>query len=214
MRRPREQLIRELAGDLAPPPRLAPARAAELAWLGACAAFVALATFATGPLRPGALRQIVSEPGFGVALLAGAGAGAAAILGLLRLRIPGLATGARGAVPAFALLLVWLGLQLLAWLSGHPPASTLGARPGCWLQVVLFALPPLAAALLIARRAAPLERAWTGLLAGLAAGALSALAMELACMHHPLHALAAHLSPILLVAAAGAALGRLVLRRI
>jgi hypothetical protein len=80
--------------------------------------------------------------------------------------------------------------------------------------VVLFALPPLAAALLIARRAAPLERAWTGLLAGLAAGALSALAMELACMHHPLHALAAHLSPILLVAAAGAALGRLVLRRI
>lgn len=214
MRRPREQLIRELAGDLAPPPRLTPGPLAALAWLGASLAFVAIATLATGPLRPGALRQLAEEPGFGLALLVGLAAGAAAIVGLLRLRIPGVALGARGAAPALALLLAWLGLQLLIWLAGHPPVSTLGARPGCWLQVVLFALPPLAAALLIARRAAPLERAWTGLLAGLAAGALSALAMELACMHHPLHALAAHLSPILGVAAASAALGRIVLRRV
>jgi hypothetical protein len=212
VRRPREQWIRELAGDLAPPPRLAPARRVAFAWLGAGAAFVAAATLAAGPLRPGALRQIVSEPGFGLALLLGAGASAAAIRGLLRLRIPGLATGGRGAAPALALLFTWLGLNLLAWLAGPPPASTLGARPACWLQVVLFALPPLAGALFVARRAAPLERAWTGLLAGLAAGALSALAMELACMRDPLHALAAHLSPSLFVALAGALLGRLVLR--
>ena len=214
MRRPREALIRELAGDLAPAPRLASARGAGLAWLFASLGFVALATLATGPLRPGALRQLVAEPGFGLAEASGLAAGALAILGLMRLRIPGLASGLRGAAPALALLLAWCGLLGLAWLGGQTPASALGARPGCWLQVVLFALPPLAAALLVARRAAPLERAWTGLLAGVAAGALAALAMELACMHDPLHALAAHLSPILLVATAGALLGRLVLRSV
>jgi len=214
VRRPREELIRELAGDLAPPPRLASAHGAGLAWLFASLGSVALATLASGPLRPGALRQLVAEPGFGLAEAVGLAAGALAILGLMRLRIPGLASGLCGATPALVLLLAWFGLLGLIWLGGQTPASTLGARPGCWLQVVLFALPPLAAALFVARRAAPLERAWTGLLAGVAAGALAALAMELACMHHPLHALAAHLSPILLVAAAGALLGRLVLRRV
>jgi hypothetical protein len=210
--RPREELIRELADDLAPSPRLASARRAALAWLGACVAFVALVTVATGPVRPGALRQIVAEPGFGLTVLLGLAAGAAAIFALMRLRIPGLASGLRGAAPALALLVAWFGLQLAGWLAGLAPASKLGARPGCIFQVVLFALPPLAAALFLARRAAPLERAWTGLLAGVAAGALGALAMELACMRDPLHALVAHLSPILLVALAGALLGRLVLR--
>jgi hypothetical protein len=212
MSRPREELIRELAQDLAPPARLAPAGTAALAWLGACALFVAGATLATGPLRPGALRQLVFEPSFGVDVLLGVLAGAAAIRGVARLRIPGLASGLRGAGPALALLFAWLAYQVLAWLWWREPASALGARPGCIVQVVLFALPPLAGALLLARRAAPLERAWTGLLAGLAAGALGALAMELACMREPLHALTAHLSPILFVAAAGAALGRAVLR--
>jgi hypothetical protein len=81
-------------------------------------------------------------------------------------------------------------------------------------EVLLFSLAPLALALFVARRAAPLERGWTGLLAGLAAGVLPALAMQLACMDAPLHALALHLAPVLAVAAAGALLGLVVLRRV
>jgi hypothetical protein len=214
VRRPREELIRELAAEPAPRPRLAPARRAALAWLGASALAVAAATLASGPLRPGALRELGSEPAFGLDVLLGLLAAVAAIGALVRLRIPGLASGARRAAPVLALLLAWFGLQALAWLAADAPASSLGARPGCRLQVLLLSLPPLAAALIVARRAAPLDRAWTGLLAGVAAGALGAVAMELACMRDPAHALAAHLGPVLLVAAAGAALGRLVLRRV
>jgi hypothetical protein len=209
VRRPRDELIRELADDLAPPPRLASARRAGLAWLVASLLFVALATLATGPLRPGALRQLVAEPGFGLDVLLGLVAGAAAIRPDAA---PHQASPSACAAGAGArALLAWCAPA--ARLACQAPASTL-ARSGCWLQVVLFALPPLAGALFVARRAAPLERGWTGLLAGVAAGALAALAMELACMHDPLHALAAHLSPILLVAAAGAGLGRLLLPRI
>ena len=214
MTRPRERLIRELARDLAPQPRLAPARAAALAWLAAAAAFVALATLATGPLRPGALRQLVAEPGFLLDVLLGLATGAAAVFALMRLRIPGLVPGWRAALPALALLVAWIGLQVLGVLAAEAPPSTLGARPGCKLDVLLFSVAPLAVAFFVARRAAPLERAWTGLLAGLAAGVLPALAMELACMREPLHALTAHLAPALAVAAAGALLGRFVLRRI
>ena len=214
MTRSRDELIRSLAGDLTPVRRLAPSYAAAPAWLAASLLFVALATLGSGPLRPGALPQLVSQPVSTLAVLLGLIASALAIRGVMRLRSPGLAAGLRGSVPALALLAAWAALQLLELLVPGEPASTLGARALCWLQVLLFSVPPLVAALWLARRAAPLEREWTGLLAGLAAGALSALAMQLACMDEPLHVLVAHLSPVLLVAGVGAALGRLVLQRV
>jgi hypothetical protein len=187
---------------------------ASAAWLAVAALLVGAATLATGPLRPGLLRQLAAEPGFGVDLLLGLLASGVAVLGLMRLRVPGLALGARAATPALAAWAAWAAWQLLElWRSSAPP-STLGQRDGCVVEVLLFSLVPLALALWMARRAAPLERAWTGLLAGLAAGMLPALAMQLACMEAPLHALALHLAPVLAVAAAGALLGRLALRRV
>jgi len=211
----RDELIRTLAEDLAPRAPLAPARAAALGWLAAALALVAALTLASGPLRPGLLAQLASERDFALDLLLLALVVAAATFAWLRLRVPGAAAGARAALPAVACVGLWLALQAGAVLLRHgQPPATLGARPGCWHQVLFFSLPPLALALFLARRAAPLERAWTGLLAGLAAGALGALAMELACMRDPLHALVAHFAPALGVALAGALLAPLVLRRI
>jgi hypothetical protein len=191
----REELIRELAAEPAPRARLLPAPLAALAWLAAAGALVAAATLATGPVRPGALGQLAREIGFALDVALGLATGAAAAWALMRLRVPGGGPGWRAALPALALFAAWGGLQLE-------------------LQVLAFAALPLAGGLLAARRAAPLARAWTGLLAGVAAGALGALAMELACLRDPAHALAAHLAPAVLVAAAGAALGPLVLRRV
>ncbi len=214
MTRPRAELIRELAAELAPRRRLARAGAAALGWFAAAALLVGAATLATGPLRPGLLRQLATEPGFGIDLLLGALAAGVAVLGLMRLRIPGLANGTRAALPALGLFAAWAAWQLVEVLSRSAPASGLGQRPGCVFEVLLFALAPLALALWLARRAAPLQRAWTGLLAGVAAGALPALAMQLGCRYEPLHALGFHLAPALGVALAGALLGPFVLRRV
>jgi hypothetical protein len=208
----REELIRELAAEPAPRARLLPAPLAALAWLAAAGALVAAATLATGPVRPGALGQLAREIGFALDVALGLATGAAAAWALMRLRVPGGGPGWRAALPALALFAAWGGLQLVLLVAGSP--ATPGGRPGCKLQVLAFAALPLAGGLLAARRAAPLARAWTGLLAGVAAGALGALAMELACLRDPAHALAAHLAPAVLVAAAGAALGPLVLRRV
>jgi hypothetical protein len=212
--RPRAELIRELAAGLEPRPRLARVGVAAAAWLAAAALLVGAATLARGPLRPGLLHQLASEPGSGVDLLLGLLAGGAAVIELMRLRVPGLALGARAGTLALAAWAAWAVWQLVElWTSGKPP-STLGQRGGCVFEVLLYSLILLAFALWTARRAAPLERGWTGLLAGLAAGVLPALAMQLACMEAPLHALGLHLAPVLAVAAAGALLGRLVLRRV
>jgi hypothetical protein len=211
--RPRDELIRQLVDELTPAPRLASARVAASIWLAACLSLVALATLSTGSLRPGVARQLVSEPGFGMDLLLGVCAAAAAILGLMRLRIPGLVFAWSAAAPALALGLAWAAWQLLEGSAETGPPSMLGKREGCSFEILLFSLLPLAAALVVARRAAPLERAWTGLLAGLAAGALPALAMQLACLDDPLHQLTRHLAPVLVMAGMGALLGRLALRR-
>jgi hypothetical protein len=212
--RPRAELIRQLAAELAPRPRLAGVGVAAAAWLAAGALLVGAATLATGPLRPGLLRQLASEPGFGLDLLLGVLAGGAAVLGLMRLRVPGLALGARAATLGLVAWAAWAAWQLLELWGRTAPPSTLGQRNGCVLEVLLYSLPPLTLALWMARRAAPLERGWTGLLAGLAAGVLPALAMQLACMDDPLHALGLHLAPVLAVAGLGALLGRLALRRL
>ena len=212
MTRPREQLIRELAADLAPRPRLAAPGAAAAGFLAAAALGVGAATLAVGPLRPGLLRQLASEPGFAVDLLLGGLAGLAAAVGLMRLRVPGRALGARAAALAGLLFTAWAAWQLLDFWAGNAAPATRG-RGACVLEVLLYSLPPLALALWLARRAAPLERGWTGLVAGIAAGVLPALAMQLACVDAPLHALRLHLAPVLAVAAAGALLGRLTLRR-
>jgi len=132
----------------------------------------------------------------------------------MRLRIPGLVSALRAAVPALALALAWAAWQLLERSAQTAPPSMLGKREGCSFEILLLSLLPLTAALVVARRAAPLERAWTGLLAGLAAGALPALAMQLACLDDPLHQLTRHLAPVLILAGLGALLGRFALRRV
>lgn len=210
----RDELIQQLAGELAPTRPVAKALPAALAWLAAGAALVVAATLATGPLRPGLLAQLASQPGFVVDLLLGAAAAGTAAFASMRLRIPGLAYGRRAALLPLLLFAAWAAWQGVEWLQLTGPASMLGKREACGLQVVLFSLPPLALALWLARRAAAFERGWTGLVAGVGAGALPALAMQVACMDAPLHALGLHVAPVLVAGALGGALARWMLPRI
>lgn len=212
--RSRQDLIRALADELRPTPHLFDARAAAAMWLVVCAAFVAAATLATGPLRPGVAQELAHEPRLAIDLLLGLAAGGSAMLAAMRLRVPSLVPAWRRAAPALALLLGWGALQLLALYTLEGTPSMLGKRGACALEVLLFSALPLFAGLVVAARAAPLERAWLGGVVGIAAGALAAVAMQVACMDDPLHALTWHLAPVLVVAGAGALLGRLALRRI
>lgn len=90
----------------------------------------------------------------------------------------------------------------------------LGKREFCAYETFLYGTPPMLAGLLILRSRASFNRVWTGGLIGAAAGAVPGLLMQLACMYVPEHILVFHLGPAVVLAAVGAALGPLILRRI
>jgi hypothetical protein len=132
----------------------------------------------------------------------------------LQLAVPGAVRGARALGVSVAALAAWAVLAAVAnSTSGLDPSTFMRAH--CQAQALAWSLPPLALGVWIVRRRAALSRATSGLLIGAVAGAIPALAMELACQYGEVaHALRGHFMPIAGVAAAGALAGRLLFPRI
>ena len=84
----------------------------------------------------------------------------------------------------------------------------LGKRGHCYLETIVYATPPLVVAVWWQRKHFSLAPARSAALAGLVAGGIPALYMQIACMYQPVHGLVFHLGPALLVAAAASQLPR------
>jgi hypothetical protein len=210
----RHDLIRELAGDLRPAPRLVDPRRLALLWLVVSWVFVTAITWTMAPFRPGFADQLLSHPRFALETLFGLGAGAVAIALCFQLGIPGSGSVRR----RVGIALGGLGIWALAYFYGlADPAlepSMAGKRPFCVHEVLAYGLPVTLLALAGLRRLAPLRRAGAGLIAGAAGGSIPGLLMQVACMYDPAHILSFHIAPIAVLASVGALLGPLVLRRI
>lgn len=210
----RDRAIAELVSELEPAPAFRPPGRLVLLWLALSWGFVVTATVLVAPFRPGAFEQLATHPHFALETLVGFSAGAVAIAAGIFHGFPGREGVKRWTSFAFGLLGLWLGAHVLAiWAPAVEP-SMLGKRAACVFEVLLYGSPPLLAGLFLLRRFAPLRRVRAGLLVGAAAGALPALLMQLACMYLPEHILMFHLGPNVVLAAVGAALGPLILRRI
>lgn len=212
MNRPRHQLIEALAADLRPVRSSGRTSGRALAWLAATFAFAAIVLLVDAPFRAGSLHQLVDAPRFGLESLLGV----AAIVALARagfgLAVPGPQRPlARAAVPLL-LLGSWIACYVYGLFDPALPFSMNGKRALCVFEAALLGLPPLALGLACARRLWALHGAWSGALLGLAAGAVPALLMQLACMYVPSHILLFHLLPGLTTGIVGALLGALLLR--
>jgi len=193
----RTQLLDSLVDDLAP---VRPAPGLSLsagAWLLASLVYVVLVSWLLGPLRPGALGQLVGAPQFSLEMLAGLvgivlGAGA-----LFLSAVPGRRARPLALLSALALA-VWLALLLAGFWYPALDTGMAGKRPHCYLETLLYALPPLMLGLWQVRRLYPLRPVQTALGVGLVAGLLSAWYMQLACMYEPAHGVVLHLLPGLL----------------
>ncbi len=210
----RAELVRQLAEGLQPVRRTLPPFVLAAVWLAGAWISVTVATLATGSMRPGFASQLAESPRFLAEVLLGLLAGAAAIYAMGRLGVPSPRAPVRQAGPALLLMAGWVGAYLYGLLDPSFEPSMLGKRETCAREVLILAAPPLAAALWLVRRAAPLARVWTGALAGAAAAAVPGLIMQLACMYEPAHILTHHLAPIGVAAFLGALLGRVALRRL
>jgi hypothetical protein len=200
-----EILISNLSSDLAPvtPPRNINRQA--LAWFLLSAVYVVAVTHLFGPIRPGAFSQLGTEPRFLFETMLGVAAILWTSLLAFRSAVPAALTR-QFAVAGLVLMALWLAQYVIGFVSPALEPSRLGKRNYCYFETFVYALPVILSGLFFIRRLYPLRPLRTGMSVGLVAGMLPALYMQLACMYEPLHILAFHILPGLLMVGVGAAI--------
>jgi len=207
-----DKLIDDLVADLRPVRRAGRIGATLAAWLAIAFCYSLFMTLVTGPMRPGALHDLVDYPLFAGETLLATLAVLALTFGALQFTIPGAARPARHLWLALVPLVAWVAVYVVGFWHPVHPVSTLGDRGVCIWQVFLFSLPTLGLMLWFARRQFPLWPRITGALGGAAAAAIPGALMQFGCMYEPKHILIYHLAPMLASAALGALLGPFVLK--
>ena len=205
-----DELVRSLVADLRPVRRLRSSGTRTLLWAAFALACVCAGAYAFGTRTD--LSAKLHDPSFLaegaslllVFLLSGRGA--------FRFSVPGMER--RKTAPALPLfgVLAWLLLIAARHSSASEPVAPAGL--GCCVRMICLALTPTLGLWWMLRRAAPLERGWTGLLALLSAGSLAVLGTQAICAKdEPLHLLLWHFAPLLVVVLLGAGLGESLLSR-
>jgi hypothetical protein len=200
-----DELIAKLSRDLAPVSSVTGITTKALLWLLASAALSILAIHLYGPLRPGALQQLLNHPRFLLEILFGAATIVVLTLAGFRSAIPGMSSRRLGWI-GLAMLSLWLISYGIGLASPAMEPSMLGKRDHCIYEVLLLGTPTALFGTYLCTRWYPLEPVELGWRCGVAAGLIPALYMQVACMYDPAHALTAHMSPALILGAGCAAL--------
>jgi hypothetical protein len=208
----REELIRDLVADLKPVER--PGRVGRVlgAWLAAAVTYSVIIVVATGPIREGALGNLLAFPSFALETLLAAAAIGLLARATLTTSIPGRPSPWRKLLWPLVFLGAWISVYLIGFVYPAHPVSTLGNRDYCVWQVALFSVPSFSLLLWMVRRQLPLWPRITGMTAGAAAAAIPAALMQFGCMYVPSHILTHHIGPIFVVGAVGFLIGPLVLK--
>lgn len=202
-------LIDSLVTDLTPARPSVNPNLQALLWLAVSAAWVVFITSVIGPLRVNAFAQLQAEPRFLFEMLLGLAAILALSVCLFQAAVPGFLNRKRVWVAA-GLFFAWVLSYMFGLVSPALEPSMLGKRPHCYLETFLVAILPLLLAIFCLRNLFPLNPHRSAMAAGLAAGMLPALYMQIACMYDPAHILAFHIAPGAAVALCGLALVRFV----
>lgn len=208
----RDALIASLSTDLDTVQPVTHITGRAISWLILSTLWVVAVTHLLGPLRPNALSQLSSEPRFLLENLLGFLAIAWLCLLAFRAAIPGVLSR-RFATIGAVLMALWWTSYLIGLVSPSLEPSMLGKRPHCFVETMIYALPPILLGLLMIRRLYPLSPVRNAMMVSLAAGMLPALYMQLACMYEPTHILLFHILPGLAMVLPGIALAFILRRR-
>lgn len=205
-----EELIVKLASSSGPWTPLAPVRIRVARWwmfaLGLCALTVAMVGARADIL------QSLQDPGFVTLALMTLAAGLVASAAGMMLGVPGAERTPLWRMVAVLLAAGWALVLLIRLVSGGDPWPRLAAFPNHWACVAeIIGLSAVSGWVffVMLRRAAPLERTWSAMLAALAPAALAATATQIMCpIDDPAHHLVSHVTPVALLAAIGTLAGR------
>lgn len=203
-----EELIASLSRDLAPVSPAPNVNTLAMAWLLLSTGYVVVMTHLLGPIRPGVFSQLATEPRFLLESLLGVAAIIWTSLLAFRAAVPAALTRQFAAV-GLVLMALWLAQYVVGLVNPALEPSILGKRDHCYFETMVYAFPPILVALFFIRRLYPLRFIRTAMSISLAAGMLPALYMQLACMYEPLHILAFHILPGLVMVLIGAAIAAL-----
>ncbi len=208
----RSDLITDLVSDLEPVRNPGKTLVRSLLWL--LVAFAASIIFMVlrAPFRPGFSQQLLSVPQFATETILGCIAIIAVGVVAYRSAIP----SNQGLWNLFRLPLgitvVWVSFYVYGLSEPALEPSMAGKRDHCYLEVFLYGLPALLAGIVALRALYPLRGTASGAMIGLAAGAIPALLMQLACMYVVPHMLMFHILPGLALAGFGGIVGYFFLR--
>jgi hypothetical protein len=205
----RRQLIERLTSTLEPVSAPVPPTRLAILWWISTWAFVAGLAALYQPLRPGALAELATHGQFFFESVLGLAAAAVVAVFAFGDAIP---ARARHSTLVFGLILT--AAWMLAYVIGlEYPAlapSMAGKRAHCFLETLIYGVPPALAGIYLCRRYYVLAPVRTTALITLAAAMVPALLMQFACMYDPAHILTHHLLPIALIVATAVAGHRLV----
>lgn len=209
-----DELIRSLAADGKPVRRVRRPLVRAAGW-----GVLALTSLAIALLLMGARRELgggADRALFGVEAFLLLVTAVSAVVGALLVSVPGAARSPLARwlpVGAAAASVAWVAGEVLYAVASGMPIGRFGVSWHCVLQTTAVATGPGAVLFVMLRRAAPLNPGWAGLLATLATTAVGVLGANILCpTTRPLHILLWHVSPLVLFAGVGAALGAWLLR--
>jgi len=212
MKNNHKDLITALVDDLEPVHKPAGFVMAFQLWLVMAVLSAGGLAWFTGPYRDGALGQLTSSLQFSIETIIGC----VAILGVafmaFRSAIPAGQTVFEQRTLPLILLFIWGTCYVYGIVDPALAESMAGKRDHCYFETMLLAVLPLLVGLFWAKGLWPTNKTQTGLLFGLAAGAIGAMVMQFACMYEPKHALLFHVLPGLLMGVVGVFLAHVMIK--
>jgi hypothetical protein len=205
-----DELIVELARSAGPVRRL-PSPSIRLAqWTAVTVPLMALAVIAIGPRAD--VVSAMSSPAFlGMALVTISTALLSAATAFV-LSIPGAERSVWQRMLPLLAGAAWMGaLAYLLTIEGAaiPRLLEWPVHVTCLIEIAGLSVIPGWALFAMLRRAAPLQRGWSGALAALAAAAIAAAATQFICsVDDPAHQLVGHVLPVAVLSILGAIVGR------
>ena len=204
----REQLIAQLRDDNAAGVRRYSLTKISLLWSVAAWLLVVAATMWVGPLRPGWLDQLLTNPHFALETLSGLLA--IALFSVLSFRMAVPASSRRWLLLAgLVSAAVWLTSLIVGLWYPALETSMAGKREFCRYETLVYAVGPFLLGMAYLHRGYVINWPASALLIGTLSAMIPAWLMQLACMHDPAHSLPNHLGPIIIVAAVATVIGLL-----
>lgn len=212
MKNNHKNLISDLVDDLEPVNKSLGFVVSFQLWLMMALLFAVGLAWLTGEYRAGAFNQLVSSMQFSAETLVGCIAIAITAFMAFGSAIPSRLTSFQQQTMPIMLLFIWLSFYVYGLVDPALAESMAGKRDHCYLETMLMASLPLLAGLFWARGQWATHKMQTGLLFGLASGAVAAMVMQFACMYDPMHALLFHILPGFVVGIVGAFLAKVIIK--